>query len=103
MTKDTGMKDTGTYLVIDNYDSFTYNLVHCLGATGVKMEVVRNDAVTVDDLEARRQDGTIAAIVLSPGPCTPDDAGICLELIDRLGAATPVFGVCLGMQAMGQA
>ncbi|MEM6710955.1 MAG: aminodeoxychorismate/anthranilate synthase component II [Pseudomonadota bacterium] len=93
----------GTYLVIDNYDSFTYNLVHCLGASGVEMDVVRNDAITVDQVEARRRDGAIEAIVLSPGPCTPDEAGICLDVIKQLGSSTPMFGVCLGMQAMGQA
>ncbi|MEM6383532.1 MAG: aminodeoxychorismate/anthranilate synthase component II [Pseudomonadota bacterium] len=94
---------TGTYLVIDNYDSFTYNLVHCLGATGVKMDVVRNDATTVDAIAKRRASGELEGIVISPGPCTPDDAGMCLELIEKLGASTPMFGVCLGMQAMGQA
>lgn len=92
-----------TYLVIDNYDSFTYNLVHCLGATGVAMDVVRNDAITVENVAERRASGELAGIVLSPGPCTPDDAGICLGLIDHLGASTPIFGVCLGMQSMGQA
>lgn len=91
------------YLVIDNYDSFTYNLVHCLGATGVAMDVVRNDAISVEDVAEQRASGKIAGIVLSPGPCTPDDAGICLGLIDHLGASTPIFGVCLGMQSMGQA
>ena len=93
----------GTYLVIDNYDSFTYNLVHCLGATGVAMDVVRNDAITVDAIAERRASGELAGIVISPGPCTPNEAGICLELIERLGATTPMFGVCLGMQSMGQA
>jgi anthranilate synthase component 2 len=93
----------GTYLVIDNYDSFTYNLVHCLGATGVEMDVVRNDAISVDAIRDKRASGELAGLVLSPGPCTPDDAGICLELIERLGSNTPIFGVCLGMQSMGQA
>ncbi len=93
----------GTYLVIDNFDSFTYNLVHCLGATGVTMDVVRNDAISVDAIADKRASGEIAGLVLSPGPCTPDDAGICLELIARLGPNTPIFGVCLGMQSMGQA
>lgn len=92
-----------TYLVIDNYDSFTYNLVHCLGATGVEMDVVRNDAISVDAIRDRRASGELAGLVLSPGPCTPDDAGICLEVIERLGSNTPIFGVCLGMQSMGQA
>jgi anthranilate synthase component 2 len=94
---------TGTYLVIDNYDSFTYNLVHCLGATGVEMDVVRNDAISVDAISDKRASGELAGLVLSPGPCTPDDAGICLEVIERLGSNTPIFGVCLGMQSMGQA
>jgi anthranilate synthase component 2 len=93
----------GTYLVIDNYDSFTYNLVHCLGATGVEMDVVRNDAISVDAIRDKRASGELAGLVLSPGPCTPDDAGICLEVIERLGSNTPIFGVCLGMQSMGQA
>ncbi|MFK7792234.1 MAG: aminodeoxychorismate/anthranilate synthase component II [Devosiaceae bacterium] len=93
----------GTYLVIDNYDSFTYNLVHCLGATGVSMDVVRNDATTVEDIAAKRASGEIEALLLSPGPKTPNEAGICLGLIERLGSTTPIFGVCLGMQSMGQA
>jgi anthranilate synthase component II len=93
----------GTYLVIDNYDSFTYNLVHCLGATGVEMDVVRNDAISVDAISDMRASGELAGLVLSPGPCTPDDAGICLEVIERLCSNTPIFGVCLGMQSMGQA
>lgn len=97
------MISMGSYLVIDNYDSFTYNLVHCLGATGVAMEVVRNDAISVDEVAEQRQAGQIEGIILSPGPCTPNEAGICLDLIARLGATTPMFGVCLGMQSMGQA
>lgn len=94
---------SGRYLVIDNYDSFTYNLVHCLGTTGVPMDVVRNDTITVDEIAAKRASGEIAALVLSPGPKTPNEAGICLEIIERLGASTPIFGVCLGMQSIGQA
>jgi anthranilate synthase component 2 len=85
--------------LIDNYDSFTYNLYHDLGRLEAKVTVVRNDAITVDALAATNPD----AIVLSPGPCTPNEAGICLEVIDRLGGTVPLFGVCLGMQAMGQA
>ncbi|MGD1888898.1 MAG: anthranilate synthase component II [Cohaesibacteraceae bacterium] len=96
-------KSDGTYLVIDNYDSFTYNLVHCLGATGVPMDVIRNDAITVDEIAERRASGELAGIVISPGPCTPNEAGICLALIEQLGTSTPMFGVCLGMQSMGQA
>lgn len=96
-------KSDGTYLIIDNYDSFTYNLMHCLGASGVPMDVVRNDAISVDEIEERRISGDLAAVVISPGPGTPDSAGVCLELIARMGSNTPIFGVCLGMQSMGQA
>jgi anthranilate synthase component 2 len=85
-------------LVIDNYDSFTYNLVHYLGELGAKMVVRRNDKITVD--EAIKMDPD--AIVISPGPCTPNEAGICLSLIERAGPTIPIFGVCLGYQAMGQ-
>jgi anthranilate synthase component II len=85
-------------LLIDNYDSFTYNLVHFLGELGAEAHVVRNDKITVA--------GAIAlapkAIVLSPGPCTPNEAGICLELIAKAGSTIPMLGVCLGHQAMGQ-
>ncbi|MCR4282700.1 MAG: aminodeoxychorismate/anthranilate synthase component II [Bauldia sp.] len=85
-------------LVIDNYDSFTYNLVHFLGELGARLTVRRNDKITVDEVEAMRP----GAIVISPGPCTPNEAGICLELIERTGPEIPIFGVCLGHQAMGQ-
>jgi anthranilate synthase component 2 len=85
-------------LLIDNYDSFTYNLYHYLGELGAEVHVERNDALSVPDVQRMNMD----AVVLSPGPCTPNEAGICLDLIDRLGATTPIFGVCLGMQAMGQ-
>jgi anthranilate synthase component 2 len=87
-------------LLIDNYDSFTYNLVQFLGDLGAHAEVVRNDAITPEEALARGADG----IVLSPGPCAPDQAGICLNVI-RLaaGAHTPLLGVCLGHQAIGQA
>ena len=85
-------------LLIDNYDSFTYNLYHFLGELGSKVDVVRNDAITVPDIQRADYD----AIVLSPGPCTPNEAGICLDVIDRLGPVMPIMGVCLGMQAMGQ-
>jgi len=87
-------------LLIDNYDSFTFNLYHFLGDLGVVAEVRRNDALTVQDAMAMRP----RAIVLSPGPCDPDRAGICLGLIGAAAQArTPVLGVCLGEQAMGQA
>jgi anthranilate synthase component 2 len=87
-------------LLIDNYDSFTYNLLHYLGELGAKVNVVRNDKITV---EAIRQDKTIDGIVLSPGPCTPNEAGICLELVEELYTHKPIFGVCLGHQTIGQA
>jgi anthranilate synthase component 2 len=86
-------------LVIDNYDSFTYNLVHYLGELGAKVTVRRNDKISVDEVVAMNPD----AIVISPGPCTPNEAGICLELIKTAGDEIPIFGVCLGYQAMGQA
>jgi anthranilate synthase component 2 len=86
-------------LVIDNYDSFTYNLVQYLGELGADVKVVRNDEVTVDEVQAMRPD----RIVLSPGPCTPDEAGISLGVIERLGGRVPILGVCLGHQAIGQA
>jgi len=86
-------------LVIDNYDSFTYNLVHFLGELGAELEVARNDKITLDEIDGNRPD----AIVLSPGPCTPSEAGICVPLIERFHADIPIFGVCLGMQSIGQA
>ncbi|MCY3592978.1 MAG: aminodeoxychorismate/anthranilate synthase component II [Acidobacteria bacterium] len=85
-------------LVIDNYDSFTYNLVQMLGGLGAELEVVRNDVETVSDLLARDADG----IVLSPGPGRPEDAGICIDLL-RARPGTPLLGVCLGHQALGSA
>jgi anthranilate synthase component 2 len=86
-------------LLIDNYDSFTYNLFHYLGELGAEIVVKRNDALTAAEALALRPDG----IVLSPGPCDPDKAGICLELIAAANGAVPIFGVCLGHQAIGQA
>ncbi|MBL8591614.1 MAG: aminodeoxychorismate/anthranilate synthase component II [Devosia sp.] len=86
-------------LVIDNYDSFTYNLVHFLGELGGESEVWRNDKISLDQVAAIAPE----AIVLSPGPATPDTAGICLSLIDRFAPTTPILGVCLGHQALGQA
>lgn len=86
-------------LLVDNYDSFTYNLVHYLGELGSVPHVVRNDRISVAEaLELGPQ-----AIVLSPGPCTPNEAGICLDLIRAAGATIPILGVCLGHQAIGQA
>jgi anthranilate synthase/aminodeoxychorismate synthase-like glutamine amidotransferase len=86
-------------LLIDNYDSFTFNLVHFLGDLGARCEVARNDRLTVAEALARRPE----AIVLSPGPCTPNEAGICLDLIRAAAATVPILGVCLGHQAIGQA
>ncbi len=87
-------------LLIDNYDSFTFNLYHFLGDLGVEPVVRRNDALTVQDVFAMRPD----AVVLSPGPCTPNEAGICLPLIAAAAEAKlPLLGVCLGHQAIGQA
>jgi anthranilate synthase component 2 len=86
-------------LLIDNYDSFTYNLVHFLGELGAQSEVVRNDKISVDEIVKKKP----KAIVLSPGPCTPNEAGVCLELIEKVGGKIPLLGVCLGHQAIGQA
>lgn len=87
------------FLLIDNYDSFTYNLVHFLGELGAEVTVRRNDALTVDEALAMEPEG----IVISPGPCDPDRAGICLELVRTASGKVPLFGVCLGHQAVGQA
>jgi anthranilate synthase component 2 len=86
-------------LLIDNYDSFTWNLVHFLGEEGAECVVKRNDALTAADALAMRPE----AIVLSPGPCTPDEAGICVELIRKADGSVPILGVCLGHQSIGQA
>jgi anthranilate synthase component II len=86
-------------LLIDNYDSFTYNLFHYLGELGAACEVIRNDQIGVAEVMAKRPQ----AIVLSPGPCTPNEAGICLDLIAAAGAKIPLLGVCLGHQSIGQA
>lgn len=86
-------------LVIDNYDSFVYNLVHYVEDFGVATEVVRNDALSVDTVLKKQP----KAVILSPGPCTPNEAGICLEFLARAPESLPMLGVCLGHQAMGQA
>ena len=86
-------------VLVDNYDSFTFNLVHFLGELGAEVAVHRNDKIAVADVLAAEPE----AIVLSPGPCTPDDAGICLDLIAQAAPKTPILGVCLGHQAIGQA
>ena len=86
-------------LMIDNYDSFTYNLVQYFGELGQEVRVVRNDALTVDQIAALRTE----RIVISPGPCTPNEAGVSVEVIRQLGATTPILGVCLGHQSIGAA
>ena len=85
-------------LLIDNYDSFTWNLFHYLGELGAEVRVVRNDEITADDALKSGAEG----IVLSPGPCTPNEAGICLEVIEKAAGRMPILGVCLGHQAIGQ-
>ncbi|MDT8319543.1 MAG: aminodeoxychorismate/anthranilate synthase component II [Xanthomonadales bacterium] len=86
-------------LMIDNYDSFTYNLVQYLGELGARVETVRNDEVSVRQVADLEPEG----IVISPGPCTPDEAGICVELVRALAPSVPILGVCLGHQCIGQA
>ena len=86
-------------LMIDNYDSFTYNVVQFLGELGAEVQVYRNDAITLDEIEAMAPD----QIVLSPGPCTPDQAGISLAVVERLAGKIPILGICLGHQSIGQA
>jgi anthranilate synthase/aminodeoxychorismate synthase-like glutamine amidotransferase len=96
------MRRTGgitVLLMIDNYDSFTFNLVQYLGEMGQEIEVRRNDAIGLEEIAARRPE----TIILSPGPCTPNEAGICLDLIARVAGQIPILGVCLGHQAIGQA
>ena len=87
------------FLLIDNYDSFTYNLWHFLGQLGAEVKVVRNDKITVPEALALKPEG----IIISPGPCDPDRAGICLDLIKACPIDMPIFGVCLGHQCIGQA
>lgn len=86
-------------ILLDNYDSFTYNLLHYLGELGVEVGVFRNDKITVPELLAHKPDG----IVISPGPGTPAQSGICLELVREGSGKVPIFGVCLGLQAIGEA
>ena len=86
-------------LMIDNYDSFTYNLVQYFGELGQKVNVYRNDEITVDEIENLKP----KHVVISPGPCTPNEAGISLELVEKLAGKIPILGVCLGFQAMAQA
>ena len=86
-------------LMIDNYDSFTYNLVQYLGEMGQQLKVFRNDKITIEEIEEMKPD----RIVVSPGPCTPTDAGISLDVIKRFAGKVPILGVCLGHQSIGQA
>ena len=86
-------------VLIDNYDSFTFNLVHYFGELGADVVVHRNDKISTQDVMAADPD----AIVLSPGPCTPNEAGICLDLVEKAAPTIPLFGVCLGLQSIGQA
>jgi anthranilate synthase component 2 len=95
----TGLETMTRVLVVDNYDSFTWNLVHLIGPHVGAMEVVRNDEIAVSDA----LDGGFDAIILSPGPCTPREAGICLDLVRQGAGRVPIFGVCLGLQTIGQA
>ena len=94
-----GVQKTTMVLIIDNYDSFTYNLVQYMGELGAEIEVRRNDQTTLDEIERMSPE----RIVISPGPKTPTEAGICLELIKRFSGTKPILGVCLGHQAIGQA
>ncbi len=93
------MSRAPSLLLVDNYDSFTFNLVQYLGELGAQVEVFRNDAIDVAGIRARRPD----ALVISPGPCTPNEAGVTLEVIRSLAGELPILGVCLGHQAIGQA
>ena len=86
-------------LMIDNYDSFTYNLVQYLGELGEDVRVFRNDALSIDEIRTMRPD----RIVISPGPCTPNEAGVSLAVIEQLAGWVPILGVCLGHQSLGQA
>jgi anthranilate synthase/aminodeoxychorismate synthase-like glutamine amidotransferase len=86
-------------LLLDNYDSFTYNLAQYLGELGCYVEVHRNDKISVEEISRRKPE----RIVISPGPCTPKEAGICVELVQRLAGKIPILGVCLGLQAIGAA
>ena len=93
------MVNTGMFLVIDNYDSFVHNLARYFEIAGVETRVVRNDAITLDEIESLAPE----ALVLSPGPCTPKEAGICVDAVKKFGQTLPILGVCLGHQAIGEA
>lgn len=86
-------------LLIDNYDSFTYNLLHYMQELGADVQVVRNDEMSADDVAA----SGVSGILISPGPCSPDEAGICLDVVRKCSGVLPIFGVCLGHQVIGQA
>lgn len=86
------------YILIDNYDSFTYNLYHYLMELGAKVDVWRNDQISTEGVLAKKPQG----IIISPGPCSPNEAGICLDLIEQAKGEVPIFGVCLGFQSIGQ-
>ena len=90
-------------LMIDNYDSFTWNIVQYFGELGAEVEVVRNDEVTLADLDARRASGAMDRLVVSPGPCSPQEAGISVPAITHFAGRLPILGVCLGHQAIGAA
>src|ERR1700728_164497 len=92
-------KEVMKIILLDNYDSFTYNLLHYISELGADVTVFRNDKITVAEIAAMKPDG----IVISPGPGTPQQSGICLDLLKQLSGKIPIFGVCLGMQAMGDA
>ncbi|MEO1187627.1 MAG: aminodeoxychorismate/anthranilate synthase component II [Pseudomonadota bacterium] len=93
------MTEAKRILIVDNYDSFTWNLVHYLEEIGARTQVIRNDELTADEALALKPDG----IVLSPGPCTPNEAGICVELVQKAPDDLPILGVCLGHQSIGAA
>ena len=90
-------------LMIDNYDSFTYNIVQYLGELGAEVEVVRNDEITLDEMDARFQAGQLDRLVISPGPCSPAEAGISVAAVSYYAGKLPILGVCLGHQAIGAA
>jgi len=89
--------------MVDNYDSFTFNIVQYLGELGAEVTVVRNDEITVDDIQRRLDAGQVDRLVISPGPCSPAEAGISVPAIQRLAGQVPILGVCLGHQAIGAA
>ncbi|MCW5655423.1 aminodeoxychorismate/anthranilate synthase component II [Hydrogenophaga sp.] len=90
-------------LMVDNYDSFTFNIVQYLGELGAKVEVVRNDEITVDEIQARLDAGALDRLVISPGPCSPAEAGISVPAIQHFAGKLPILGVCLGHQSIGAA